>query len=210
MRRYLAISGLQLLFVVVAICVTPPGNESPASLLLNNTVWVFGGHEESGPSDTIVTVYNTLYALDVSRSWPTSSPLWTLVGNSSLVFPRARTTLQLGADGTSLWIYGGMIQPGASTQGLSQVVRFDTSSRQWVAVNPTGANILALDGLSAVRNPQGVVFYFGGVSDVLTGSVGFTPNNQVLTLDTTTNVYSVLTTANNPLGRTMQTTTMVK
>ncbi|RUP46400.1 hypothetical protein BC936DRAFT_147004 [Jimgerdemannia flammicorona] len=208
---------LQLLPTI--ICFIPSGRNSAAAVLVNSTIWFFGGCVQN--SDPTLggpwVSSNSLFSLDVSRSWKTSSPPWTDhssdLTNPSLVYTRCQSTLQLGADGVTLWVFGG--QTGLKNENLtnrSPAVQYNTATHVWSSViMPDNPVVVSLHGHSSARNSQGVIFYFGGQSDASTGYAGNMRNDDVIKLSTDPGMgnWSLPPRNNGQNGRYLSTATLV-
>jgi hypothetical protein len=168
---------------------TLPEIHSAAALLVNATVWIFGGL-----SNTQAT--NGLFTLDVSVAWPTSSPSFSnfssYAQNATSLFPRYASSMALGADGSSLWIYGGTSND-SSVINADQFSVFDTQARSWsdpqqVYPSFNGEPAPSAYAHSAVRNSKGVVYYYGGSPD---DSSVAQDSPYLMTLDTDKNNLSL-------------------
>ncbi|RUP51821.1 hypothetical protein BC936DRAFT_145500 [Jimgerdemannia flammicorona] len=195
---------LLLILAISTVCLIPPGRDSAGIALLNNTIWVFGGAVSDNNGG-----YNpssSLYSLDISQSWSTSSPNW--IGhdadiNSTIVSGRIRPNMQVGPDGTSLWVYGG--QPTNATSA-NLFLCYDTTTHTWSTVAFAGA--IRLQGFNAVKNARGVIFFFGGVTDE-TSLDAWARNDAVFKIDPTMKTWSTTSVANGYPGRVMATATLV-
>ncbi|RUO96663.1 hypothetical protein BC936DRAFT_141653 [Jimgerdemannia flammicorona] len=205
---------LQLLHTV--ICFTPSPRNSVAAVLVNSTIWFFGGCIPGSTAGSWVSS-NSLFSLDVSRSWETSSPPWTDhssdLTDPSLVYTRCQSTIQLDADGVTLWVFGG--QSDVTSENLtnrSPAVQYNTGAHVWSNVTmPSNPVVLGLHAHNAVRNSQGVIFYFGGQSDLTTGFNGSLQNDNVIKLSTGPGMvnWNVLPSGNGWNGRYLGTATLV-
>src|SRR5438445_480186 len=79
---------LVLLFIhsPASVCLLPPARDYAAAYATKDLIWVFGGYNI--PAGYI----SSLYSLNISSSWPTTSPPWTDHSNdakSGLATPRA-------------------------------------------------------------------------------------------------------------------------
>src|SRR4051812_30267395 len=103
-RLLVFLSVIILLLPITTVCFTPFPVAGAAGKLLNSTIWIFGGYDGNN-------FLKTLWSLDVSQSFPLSSPPWTDHSsdgaNQGFVYARDRTTMEIGADDTTLWVYGG-------------------------------------------------------------------------------------------------------
>ncbi|RUP51881.1 hypothetical protein BC936DRAFT_144914 [Jimgerdemannia flammicorona] len=193
-----------LLFLATStVCIVPLGRDSAAIALLNNTIWIFGG----AVSDNMggFNASSNLYSLDISQSWSTSSPNWIdhdADNNPTIVSSRIRPNMQVGPDGTSLWVYGGIT---TNTTGANLFLRYDTTNHTWSTVTVAGA--IRLEGFSAVKNARGVLF-FGGVTDATSLDV-WARNDAVIKIDPTMKTWSTTSVANGFPGLVMATTTLV-
>lgn len=214
------IFALALLFfhlISTTLCFSPVGRDAAAALLVNTDIWVFGGCVAStDPQISQVFVStNSLFSLSVSESWSTSSPLWTDHSNDLtqplLVFTRCRSTLQLDADGISLWVFGGQSERyGEDLTDKSPAVRYNIYTHAWSSVTLSNQILLGgLQGLSSTQNNQGEIFYFGGQSDSSTGYDGFMQNDNVITVSTNTGDWNILPMGYNLHGTRLGTATMV-
>lgn len=167
---------------------TLPEIHSAAALLVNATVWIFGGFSTQ-PT-------NGLYTLDVSVAWPTSSPSFSnfssYAQNATFLFPRSASSMALDAVGSSLWIYGGNSND-SSIIYADQFAVFDTQARSWSNPQVTYPSFNfgpapSAYAHSAVRNSKGVVYYYGGFPDDPTVTQD---NPYLMTLDTHKNNLSL-------------------
>ncbi|RUP15771.1 hypothetical protein BC936DRAFT_139575 [Jimgerdemannia flammicorona] len=206
-----ALLFFQLLFTTI-LCFTPPPRDSGAAMLVNSTIWFFGGSLQPIGGEKATT--NSLFSLDVSRPWSISSPPWTDhssdLTDQSLVYTRGKTTLQLDADGVTLWVYGGKSEPrNASLANSNPTVRYDTMAHVWSSVPPSdNPAVLNLHSHSAARDSQGVIFYFGGTVNNFTGWSSTVENKNVIILSTSTRSWTTLPIGNAP-SRILGTATMV-
>ncbi|RUS25763.1 hypothetical protein BC938DRAFT_471695 [Jimgerdemannia flammicorona] len=111
--------------------------------------------------------------------------------------------MQVGPDGTSLWVYGG--QPTNATSA-NIFLCYDTTAHTWSTVAVAGA--IRLQGFSAVRNSKGIFFFFGGVTDE-TSLDEWARNDAVLKIDLAMKTWSTTSVANGYPGRVMHTATLV-
>ncbi|RUS32984.1 hypothetical protein BC938DRAFT_473606 [Jimgerdemannia flammicorona] len=111
--------------------------------------------------------------------------------------------MQVGPDGTSLWVYGG--QPTNATSA-NLFLCYDTTTHTWSTVAFAGA--IRLQGFNAVKNARGVIFFFGGVTDE-TSLDAWARNDAVFKIDPTMKTWSTTSVANGYPGRVMATATLV-
>ncbi|RUS28204.1 hypothetical protein BC938DRAFT_482161 [Jimgerdemannia flammicorona] len=200
-HAFRALALLILFLPIATICFIPAGRDFASAAQLNTTIWVFGGAVSDGNGGW--TSSNGLYSLDISQSWPTSSPPWTdhSVGvNSSIVEGRVRSTMQVGADAASLWVYGGNVS-------ATLFLRYNTTTGAWSTMRLQGG--IPIQGCSAVRNASGTIFYFGGQTDAVNTALKWARNDAVITVDTALGVWDALPVGNGPLGRLLHTSTLV-
>lgn len=208
-RLLLALCLFQLL-PTRTVCFTPVARDSAAAVLVNATIWVFGGCVASGVD---YASSSSLYSLDVSQPWSTSSPPWTDhssdLTNTSLVYTRCQSTLELEADNVSLMVFGGQaVNTGEVLTNKSPAVSYNTNTHAWSSVTVSNTAIMIVHALGAVRNSQGEIFYFGGQNDQYTGASSNTTtlNSDVYKLSN--GVWNILST-NEPITRDLGSATLV-
>ncbi|RUS19448.1 hypothetical protein BC937DRAFT_87455 [Endogone sp. FLAS-F59071] len=145
---------------------TPQGQWALPSVLVNDTVYLYGGSRNS----TIGT--NTFISLDLSRSWTTDSPPYTDRTAQASAQPNMPNTaygvMFPSADNTSLWIYGG----GSSKLAplTHQFAEYSVKNQSW-NVQPSYQGTLPPQRREAAVawTQTGMVYIWGGVADNYTG-----------------------------------------
>src|SRR4051794_5142198 len=90
-----------LLFLVAdSLAFLPLAIDNVAAARAGRYVWFYGNNNTN----------SVLYSLDVTQSWPTSSPLWayhpTNLSNDQVSTHRYLPTMEVGDGGNMLWIFG--------------------------------------------------------------------------------------------------------
>jgi hypothetical protein len=189
---------------------TLPALYGAATLLLNSTIWIFGGNTSDSSTNAIISI-------DVSKSWPISSPLINSFPSNAdtpgWLSPRSFSSMVLGADGSSLWIYGGRSDSSDLTDDQFSV--FDTKSKAWSdpqkqKVLNNNNNLLPVFAQSAVRDTKGIAYYYGGGVDLSdTDLSSFDDGPGLLKLNTSTSTFSSSQASANPGPLAWHTATLV-
>lgn len=146
---------------------TPQGQWALPSVLVNDTVYFYGG----GSNSTLGT--NTFISLDLSRPWTTDSPPYTdLTAQASAQPGMPDTAYEVmfpSADNTSLWIYGG---GNSNFLPLTyQFAEYSVHNQSW-NVQPSYQGTLPPQRREAAVawTRTGMVYIWGGVGDIYTVS----------------------------------------
>ncbi|RUS29733.1 hypothetical protein BC938DRAFT_480306 [Jimgerdemannia flammicorona] len=204
---------LPVLFVVImaylSTAFTPKGSWAQTGLLLNNTIYVYGGNRTTETS-------SNLYALDVSHPWWCTNPAWvdrTSDAGSFAVPQTADNAMWPSADGRSFYVWGGgsILKTTLSQSGFAQ---YNVDTRTWSLPSAISNMSQQRREITAAWTASGIAYIWSGVTDVFTGNTS-DPTvsyivNELTTFDTKNLVWNVLDIAGpTPMPRVQYTATML-
>ncbi|KAH7044271.1 hypothetical protein BKA57DRAFT_507634 [Linnemannia elongata] len=162
--RLLAITSTLLLLSLLSSVPTPAlaqtgfpvGTRRVGFATLDDVLYIQGGFD----TDTS----NQFVSLDLSTSWPTSSPAWTLLKDGQLTSHHTLAPISAGSNGGakgSIISMGGMPSRSGPPTFLTM---YDVNSASWVnAPNSIRPPYPALEGHAAVSDPNtGLIYMIGG------------------------------------------------
>ncbi|RUS34384.1 hypothetical protein BC938DRAFT_480822 [Jimgerdemannia flammicorona] len=192
------------------IAFIPPARMYQSALLMDNTIYVHGGDDPAG------NIVSNMYALDVSQSWPCTSPAWADRTSDAGTFSVPGTEFKpmwSSADGKSFYIWGGSSDPSVKLpqNGFAQynVVTKSWSFPSYISNMPQQRSDVTV-GLAST----GIAYFWGGWGTYYTGYFSVRSSKHIFdsmfTFDTTKLVWNVLQiTGNTPVPRIAHTATML-
>ncbi|KAF8948099.1 hypothetical protein BGZ47_006507 [Haplosporangium gracile] len=134
----------------------PVGSRRVGFATLNDVLYIQGGFDTDAS--------NQFVSLDLSVSWPTSYPTWTILKNGQFTSHLALASISAGSNGGSkgsIISIGGMNTPTGSPNFL---VMYDINSASWTTtLNNVKPPYPALEGHAAISDPNtGLIYIIGG------------------------------------------------
>ncbi|RUS18316.1 hypothetical protein BC937DRAFT_88931 [Endogone sp. FLAS-F59071] len=157
---------LPVLFALLAhaAAYTPLPQWGQTALLLNNTIYVYGG-------ETLTAVgLTSFFTLDVSIPWNISGPTWadhTSDAGTVTVPQVAFGTMFRAYDNQSFYIWGGGSTPNTTLleNGFAQ---YNFATKQWSLPSSIANMPMQRRSLNAVTSSSGVAYIWGGIGDSFT------------------------------------------
>ncbi|KAF9148287.1 hypothetical protein BG015_009990 [Linnemannia schmuckeri] len=168
----LLLSASTLLFISLLLLPTsinaqkgfPVGSRRVGFATLNDVLYIQGGFDTDAS--------NQFVSLDLSTSWSTSNPAWTIRKDGQFTSHLALASISAGSNGGSkgsILSIGGMNTPTGPPNFL---VMYDISSASWTTtLNSVKPPYPALEGHAAISDPNtGLIYIIGGYNGTEDGS----------------------------------------
>ncbi|KAG9062432.1 hypothetical protein KI688_005347 [Linnemannia hyalina] len=169
-QRLLATTSALLLLSLLSSIPTPTlaqdgfpvGTRRVGFTTLNDVLYIQGGFD--------VETSNQFVSLDLSTSWPTTTPAWTILKDGQATSHLTLSAISAGSNGGSkgsILAIGGM---PARTGPPSVLAMYDINSASWTnALNNVKPPYPALEGHAAVSDPNtGLIYIIGGYNGTTT------------------------------------------
>ncbi|RUS31992.1 hypothetical protein BC938DRAFT_476549 [Jimgerdemannia flammicorona] len=147
--------------------ITSLGTAAQSAVLIESTIYVYGGEGDNGP-------ISNLYTLDVSLPWETSSPPWYDRTSDAGTFtvPQVKShAMWPSLDSNFFYIWGGSNEGEDSTkQAQNGFAQYNVVTRNWSLPSAIANMPQQRSDLTVAWNSSGFAHIWGGWSTILSGS----------------------------------------
>ncbi|KAK3839625.1 MAG: hypothetical protein J3R72DRAFT_178066 [Linnemannia gamsii] len=134
----------------------PIGTRRVGFATLDDVLYIQGGFDSETSAQFV--------SLDLSSSWPTSTPAWTILKDGQYTSHLTLAPISAGTNGGSkgsILSIGGMPTPGGGVPIF--LTMYDINSAAWTPLNGVKSQYPALEGHAAISDPNtGLIYLLGG------------------------------------------------